>query len=128
MSIRTFASRSVAALAGASMLTLSLGPATALTLPGPSLEQSVSTSQIDKVWWRGGWGWHGGWHGGWRGGWGWRRGWGWGPAAVVGGLAAGAIVAGAAAPYYGYGYGNNYGPCWRQVVGPYGGWTWQRVC
>jgi hypothetical protein len=52
----------------------------------------------------GGYGWHGG---GWRGGWG--GGW-WGPA-VVGGLAAGALLA---APYYGYGYGSycgyGYGP------------------
>jgi hypothetical protein len=126
MSIRTFASRSIAALAGVSMLALSLSPASALTLAGPSLEKSVASAQIDKVWWRGGWGWRGGgW--GWRGGWGY-RGWGWGPAAVVGGLAAGAIVGGAIAsrPYYGYGYG--YGPCWRQVVGPNGGPAWQRVC
>ena len=124
MSIRSVVNRSVAALAGASMLGLSLNPASAMTLVGPSLQNSVASSQVDKVWWRGGWGWHGGWG---RGGWGWRRGWGWGPAAVVGGVAAGAIVGSAlAAPYYGY--GGYYGQCWRQVVGPYGGWTWQRVC
>lgn len=50
-------------------------------------------------WHGGGWhagGWHGGgWHGGWRRGWYGGAGW-WGPA-VVGGLAAGALVA---APYY----------------------------
>ena len=123
MSIRTLASRSVAALAGASMLALSLSPASAFTLTAPSLEQSVASSQIDKVWWRGGWGW------GWHRGWGWRgRGWGWGPAAVVGGLAAGAVVGSAIAgppPYYG---GPYYGNCWRQVVGPYGEWRWQRMC
>jgi hypothetical protein len=126
MSIRTFASRSIAALAGVSMLALGLSPASAMTLAGPSLEQSVAASQIDKVWWRGGWGWRGG---GWgHRGWGWRgRGWGWGPAAVVGGLAAGAIVGSAIAGPPGY-YGYGYGSCWRRVVGPYGGWQWQRVC
>ena len=55
---------------------------------------------------RGGWhggGWHGGhWHGGgWHGG-GWHGG-GWAAPAIIGGLAAGALLA---APYaYGYGYG-----------------------
>ena len=125
MSIRTFVNRVAAALAGASMLAVSLTPVSAFTLSGPSLNQSVSSAQIDKVWWRGGWGWHGGW--GWRGGgWGWRRGWGWGPAAVVGGVAAGAIVGSAIAarPYY----GNAYGPCWRQVPAANGGWAWQRTC
>ncbi len=60
---------------------------------------------------RGGGGWHGGgWHGGgWRGG-GWHGGWA-GPA-VVGGLAAGALLA---APYYGYGYG--YGPTYGYGYG-----------
>jgi len=65
----------------------------------------------------------GGWHGGWRGGWGW----GWGPGPFV----AGAIVGGAlAAPYY-YGY-YPYGPyaypyyygC-RRV---WNGWAWVRSC
>jgi hypothetical protein len=37
---------------------------------------------------------------------------------VVGGVAVGSALA---SPYY-------YGQCWRQVVGPYGGWRWQRVC
>lgn len=54
--------------------------------------------------WRGG-GWRGG-YGGWRGGYGgWGGGGWWGPA-VIGGLAAGALLA---APYYGYGYGGGYG-------------------
>jgi hypothetical protein len=78
MSLRTFASYSIAAIAGASMLALSLGPASAFTLSGPSLERPVASAEIDKVWWRGGWGWHRGW--GWRGGWGaghcWRGYWG----------------------------------------------------
>jgi hypothetical protein len=55
-------------------------------------------------------------------GWGY-RGWGWGGPAVVGGLAAGAIVGSAlAAPAYGY-----YGGCWRQIWGPVG-WYWTRIC
>jgi len=44
--------------------------------------------QIEKVWWRGGWGWRGGWRGyGWRG-YGWRGG-------------------------YGYGWRGGWGHCWR---------------
>ena len=88
MSLRTFGSTSIAAIAGVSMLALcSMSPASAFTLSGPSLAQPVASAQIDQVWWRGGWGgrgwgghgwgWRGGW-GGWRGGWGWRGpGWGW---------------------------------------------------
>jgi hypothetical protein len=95
MQSRTLANGALAALAGAAMLTISMGPASAFTLASPSLEQPVAAAQIDKVWWRGGgWGWRGGgW--GWRGGWGYRGGWGW-----RGG-------------YYGYGYRN----CWRGYYG-----------
>lgn len=131
MSLRSLASRSIAALVAVSTLALSLSPASALTLPGPSLKQSIASTQIDKVWWRGGWG--GGWRGGWGyRGWGW-RGYGWGPAAVVGGVAAGAVVGSAlAAPYY-YGYPGYYspgyyGPCWQYAAGAYGRWGWRRVC
>jgi hypothetical protein len=141
---RKFIVGSLGALVGASMLAVSLSPASAFTLAAPSLEQPVASSQIDKVWWRGGWGggWHGGWRGGWgsgwRGGWGyrgagwgWRGGWGyrgpgwgwrgygWGPAAVAGGLVAGAAIAGPG--YYGAYYGPGYpGPGW----GWGGGWGW----
>jgi hypothetical protein len=86
----------VSVAAGAAMLVISAGSASAFTLSSPSVERP-SASQIDKVWWRGGGGWHGGgwhgggwhgggwhgggWGGGWRGGWGgggwgWRGGWG----------------------------------------------------
>jgi hypothetical protein len=60
---------SIAALAGATMLALSLSPASAFTLSGPSLEQPVASAQVDKVWWRYGYGYRGyGWRGyGWRG-------------------------------------------------------------
>ncbi|MGO8798697.1 MAG: hypothetical protein ACLQE9_12900 [Roseiarcus sp.] len=88
MSVRSSTIYSIGAVAGASMLALSLSPASAFTLSSPSLEPSVASAQIDKVWWRGGWGWRGGWRGGWgyrgwgpgwRGyGWGW-RGYGWRP-------------------------------------------------
>jgi hypothetical protein len=69
--------------------------------------------------WHGG-GWHGGgWHGGWHGGgWGWHRGWGgWGPG-VIGGLAAGAIIGGALAAPYAYGYGGCYQ--YQPIYGPGG--------
>ena len=53
---------SLAALTGAMMLTFSMAPASAFTLASPSLEQSYSSTQIEKVWWhhRHCWrGWHG---------------------------------------------------------------------
>jgi hypothetical protein len=106
-------SAAFAAFVGGSLVALTLSPASAFTLAGPSLAQPVSSLQIDKVWWRGGgcgWGRCGGWGRGygWRG-YGWRgygwRGYGWGPAAVVGGLAVGAAVGALAAPrYYAPGY------------------------
>jgi hypothetical protein len=98
MSLRSLTGYSIAALAGAAMLALSLSPASAFTLSGPSLEQPLVSSQIDKVWWHHGWG--GGWHGGW--GWGWHRGWGW--------------HAGWGGPGWGWGHGRwcNWHPrrCW----------------
>ena len=94
-----------AALATASMIAAQVSSAEAFTLSSTGGEK-VLPPQIERVWCR--WGCGGGW--GWRGGhWGF-----WGPAAVVG-LAAGAAVAGP-------------GPCWRRVIGPYGGVHWQRVC
>jgi hypothetical protein len=124
-----FRTLTITALAGASMLALaSVSPASAFTLAYPSLSQPIASAQIDKVWWRGGgwrggWGggWHGGWRGaGWRGGWGWRRGWGWGPAAVAGGVVAGAALVG---PGY---YGGYYGPG-PGYYGPGPGWGWGPV-
>jgi hypothetical protein len=69
-------------------------------------------------------GWHrgGGWHGGGRGGW---HGGGWAVPAVVGGLAAGALLA---APYaYGYGY-NGYGGCtaYQPMYDGYGNYIGQQ--
>jgi hypothetical protein len=114
MPIKSLTVYAIGAVSGVAMLGLSLSPASAFTLAAPSLEKPVASAQIDKVWWRGGWG--GGWRGGWRRGpgWGYRgwgyRGYGWGPAAVVWGLAAGAVVGSAlAAPGY-YGPGPAYGP------------------
>jgi hypothetical protein len=111
--MRNFALCAAGAVAGASMLALSVGPASAFSLSGPSLKQSVVASQVDNAWWR-------------------RRGWGWGPGAVLGGLAAGALVGGYYGGYYGprsygygpgyYGYGPGYygygrGGCWRDGWG-----------
>ena len=62
MSMR--ATYSIVDLAGATMLALSLSPASAFTLSGPSLEQPVASAQVDKVWWRYGYGYRG---------YGWRR-------------------------------------------------------
>ena len=101
-------SAAVAAIAGGAMLTLSLSPVSAFTLAGPSLEQSVATSQIDRVWWRGGCGW------GRCGGWGW-RGYGWGPGAFFGGALLGSAIAGPG--YYGGYYGPGYRHCWRGYYG-----------
>jgi hypothetical protein len=50
--MRSPALYSLAALAGAAMLAVSLSPAAAFTLSGPSLQQPVVSAQIDKVWWR----------------------------------------------------------------------------
>jgi len=62
----------------------------------------------------------------------------WGGGAVLGGLAAGALIGGAlSAPYYGYGYGPYYGyyggpyaygHCWRERIATPYGWRWHRVC
>jgi len=120
MSFRNLTGRSIAALAGVAILAVTLSPAEALTLPGPSLAPPVAEAQIDKAFWR---------HGG---GWGRGRGFGWGAGALVGGLAAGALIGSYYGPgYYGYGpgyyYGPGYDPCLRRVWGPWG-WRWARVC
>jgi hypothetical protein len=97
MSVQNLAKYTVAALGGATMLALTLSPASAFTLAAPSLEAPVASAQIDKVWWHGGWGGH---HG-WGGGWGWHHGYGWG--------------GGYAGPGWGGGYA---GPnCWRGYWG-----------
>jgi hypothetical protein len=53
--MRILTGTAIAAIGGAAMLALSLTPASAFTLSGPSLEQPVVSAQIDKVWWRHGW-------------------------------------------------------------------------
>jgi hypothetical protein len=64
---------SLAALAGATMLALTMSPASAFTLSGPSLQRPVASAQIEKVWCRWGRCGYGGWHGGYG-----RTGWGYG--------------------------------------------------
>jgi hypothetical protein len=104
MSPRNLTAISLAALAGAAMLTLSTGPASAFTLAAPSLERAVPSSQIDQIYWRRGW-----------------RGGGWVPGAIIGGLALGALGGGYYGGYYGPGpsyYGPRYGgDCWRDGWG-----------
>jgi hypothetical protein len=85
----------------------------------------ATSSTADARWGGGGWGWRGG-------GWGWRGGgwgWGWG-----GPFVAGAIVGGALAAPYWYGYGG-YGPYYPYGAYPYygcrpvwNGWAWVRAC
>jgi hypothetical protein len=101
------------ALAATAAVALTTPPAVALPIDNFSATQPAP---VEKVFWRGGGGWHGG---GWRGG-GWRGGW--GPGVVIGGLAAGALVGGYYGGYYGpyangYGYGGGYGDCWRDGWG-----------
>jgi hypothetical protein len=92
MLVRNLAKYTVAALGGATLLALTLSPASAFTLAAPSLEAPVASAQIDKVWWHHGWGGGWGWHHGWGGGWG----------------------GGFAGPGYGYAYGPH---CWRGYWG-----------
>jgi hypothetical protein len=116
MSKSILSSLSVAALAGGAMLALELSPASAFTLSGSS-EQSVTSGQVDTVYYRayrggyrgryhGGYAYHGGYgyHGGYayHGGYGYRpygygyHPYGWGGAAAVGAAALGAAAVGAA--------------------------------
>ncbi len=71
MVLRILSGGAIAALAGATMLALSNGPASAFTLASPSLEHSVAPARIEPVYWHH-WGWH---HWGWHH-WGWHH-WGW---------------------------------------------------
>ncbi len=67
---RNLANRSLSAFAGATLLMLSVGQASAFTLASPSLDQPFASSHLEKVWWdRWGnwhpnaprWGWNPGW-------------------------------------------------------------------
>ena len=79
---------------------------------------SIALPSAASARWGGGWhggGWHGGgWHGaGWHGG-GWHGGgWGWGGLGL--GLATGALLAAATAPYYGGYYGYGVYPCGQKI-------------
>jgi hypothetical protein len=136
-----FSSR-LALIGGAAVLSLGIaGSASALPVaPKAAVADVSATTGIDQVrngargpgWRGGGRGWApryayrgGAWRGGrgyWRGGrwYGYGPGWGWGGAAFAGAAIAGAAIA---APYY-YGggpyYGNGYGQCQAQVIGPNG--------
>ena len=128
MSIRSLFKCSLAALSGAAMVALTLGPASAFTLSSPTVEKSFASSQVDKVWycrWNCG-GWHAGW--GYRAGYGWVPGWrgpGWQGPGWGGVVAPGVVVAVpgpvVVAPAYS-------GPCWRRWVDAWGRVHWRRVC
>jgi len=83
-----FAAPIAAVAAPASGITAETSAPAALA---PAVETNAAvtpgtTAKVEKIWWRGGWGWHRGWgyrgfgwRGyGWRGGYGWRRPWGYG--------------------------------------------------
>jgi hypothetical protein len=67
----SFGTKALSALAGASLLALSMSPASAFTLSSPSIGEPFAAAQVDKVWWRhyGYYGWHRRY---------WGPGWGWG--------------------------------------------------
>jgi hypothetical protein len=69
MSTPNITTYALGAVVGSAMLAFCSGPVSAFTLPGPSMEQSAASAQIDKVWYRYGYGYRGyGWRGyGWRG-------------------------------------------------------------
>jgi hypothetical protein len=75
MSKSFLSSLSVAALAGGAMLVLELSPVSAFTLYGTSA-QALTSGQFDKVYYRGGYRYHGGYRGGYRGGYAYRGGYG----------------------------------------------------
>lgn len=121
MSMRNLAGYSIAAIAGATMLSLSASPTLAFTLSGPSLEKPVVSAQIEKIWWDR-WGrWHPG-----RYYYGY---YGYGPLGVVGAVGAAAVgaVAGTAA-VVGGAIAGPPGYCWRRFYNRYEGWHWRRVC
>ena len=110
MSKSSLSSLSAAALAGGAMLLLELSPVSAFTLYGTSA-QPLTSGQFDKVYYRGGYRYHGGYRGGYRGGYAYRGGYGyrygyhggygyhpygWGGAAAVSAAALGAAAVGAA--------------------------------
>jgi hypothetical protein len=116
MSPRSVTAMSLAALAGAAMLTLSIGPVSAFTLSGPPLARSVASAQIERIWWDR-WGrWHP------------ERYYDDGPFGIVG--AAGALAADAvvgSAEVVGDAVARP-GYCWHRYYNRYEGWRWRRVC
>src|SRR5260370_40874803 len=98
------ASVAFAALTCAALCAIPLESASAITLSARSGQ--TASADVSTVQWR-----H---HGGWR------HGGGWGPGAVIGGLAAGALLGGGYYGYYGPRYDYDYGPysnCWRDGWG-----------
>jgi hypothetical protein len=111
----SLANRCLAALCGVSALTMSLSPASAFLASGPALHGAMASPTTPVQY----------------------RRWGWGPGALIGGLAAGAIIGSAiAAPrYYEPAYDDaprfyapDYNSCWRREIDPWGREFWERAC
>ena len=62
MFTRALIGRTLAALAGVAMLGATATSASAFTLSAPSLDQSVATSHVERVYYYHGGGYHGGYH------------------------------------------------------------------
>jgi hypothetical protein len=115
MSPRCVTAISLAALAGAAMLTVSIGPVSAFTLSGPSLETPIASAQIERVWWDRSGRWHPDYYDD-------------GPLGIVG--AAGALATDAvvdSAEVVGDAVAGP-GPCWHRYHNHNDGWHWRRVC
>jgi hypothetical protein len=98
---RNIVSCTIAVLAGAAVLAIPI-EASAFIAAFP-LKRAAASSGVERVFWRGGWGWR---HGR----------WGWWPPVIVGGVAAAPVIAPAIVD-----------PCWRRVLSPWG-WRWAWVC
>ena len=113
---------SKAAIAGLTALSLT-ATVLATTEPAAAQKWHGGGGGHGRAWHGGGHGWHGGGHG-WHGGGGWRGGGGWAGPAIIGGLAAGALLA---APYayggYGYGRCQSYAP----IYDAYGNYLGQQL-
>jgi len=85
-----------AAIAAAGFMSFA-GTASAAPMAHPLALKNAAAADVQTVQWRGRGGWGGGYNRGWRG-----------PGPLIGGLAAGAIIGGALARPYGYGYAPGY--------------------
>ena len=120
MSIRKLAGYSLAALISVSALSVHLGSASAFAFSGLLAKQSLASSQIDKIWFKGGRRTSEGL--GWNSGWAW-RGAGLRPIVVPGSAGAANAARDATTALR-----PPYGACSRQTVGSNGGWRSRHNC